>query len=155
MQTLRKILEMIRFSHTVFALPFAALATVMALAAPLPSGAYPVFRLRDIVGILLCMVFARSAAMAFNRLVDAKIDAENPRTAGRHLPAGVLSRNEVWAFTFLCSAAFIASTALFRDAGVSGADLPHAYAVWHRSLPQVSPRPRRCSQSAGITVDTK
>ena len=81
-------LGLIRFSHTIFALPFAALATVMAFAAPLPSGAYPTFRFRDVLGILLCMVFARSAAMAFNRLVDAKIDAANPRTAGRHIPAG-------------------------------------------------------------------
>ncbi len=106
-------LGLIRFSHTIFALPFAALATVMALAAPLPSGPPPAFRLRDIVGILLCMVFARSAAMAMNRLVDARIDARNPRTSGRHLPAGILSKGEVWAFTILCSAGFIASTTVF------------------------------------------
>lgn len=106
-------LGLIRFSHTVFALPFAALATVMAFAATLPSGAHPAFRYRDILGILLCMVFARSAAMAFNRLVDANIDAANPRTAGRHVPAGILSRGQVWGFTIGCSVGFIASTALF------------------------------------------
>lgn len=107
-------MSLIRFSHTVFALPFAALATVMALATPLPStGSMPVVRIRDLVGILLCMVFARSAAMAFNRLVDHKIDAENPRTSRRHLPAGVLSRHEVSIFTLACSVAFVASTALF------------------------------------------
>lgn len=106
-------LGLIRFSHTVFALPFAALATVLAFSAPLPSGAYPSFRVRDLVGILLCMVLARSAAMAFNRLVDQKIDAANPRTEKRHLPAGVLSRQSVWVFTFACSLGFVASTAIF------------------------------------------
>jgi 4-hydroxybenzoate polyprenyltransferase len=106
-------LGLIRFSHTIFALPFALLATVMAFAAPLPSGSYPTFRFRDLVGILLCMVFARSAAMAFNRWVDADIDAENPRTAGRHLPAGILSRGSVISFTIASSVGFIAATALF------------------------------------------
>lgn len=106
-------LGLIRFSHTIFALPFAALATVMALVAPLPSGSHPTFRLRDMAGILLCMVFARSAAMAFNRLVDANIDADNPRTATRHLPAGILSRGQVWGFTLACAAGFVGSTALF------------------------------------------
>ena len=106
-------LGLIRFSHTVFALPFAALATVMAFCAPLPSGGSPAFRIRDLLGILLCMVFARSAAMAFNRLVDHKIDAANPRTEMRHLPAGVLSRKSVWLFTFVCCAGFVASTAIF------------------------------------------
>ena len=106
-------LGLIRFSHTIFALPFAALATAMAFSGPLPDGGYPIFRFRDLVGILLCMVFARSAAMAFNRVVDADIDADNPRTAARHVPAGILSRRAVWGFTVLCSLAFIASTALF------------------------------------------
>jgi 4-hydroxybenzoate polyprenyltransferase len=106
-------LGLIRFSHTVFALPFAALATVMAFAAPLPTGASPVFRWQDIIGILLCMVFARSAAMAFNRLADHQIDAANPRTEGRHLPKGVISRGQVWLFTIGCSLAFVASTSLF------------------------------------------
>jgi len=106
-------LGLIRFSHTVFALPFAALATVMAFATPLSDGQSPSFRIRDVLGILLCMVFARSAAMAFNRLVDHRIDAENPRTANRHLPAGVLSRRSVLVFTVLCSIGFVASTMLF------------------------------------------
>lgn len=110
---LRHWLGLIRFSHTIFALPFAILATVMAFAAPLPEGDYAPFRLRDLLGILLCMVFARSAAMAFNRLVDHRIDAKNPRTAGRHLPAGILSRGEVGVFTLVCSLGFLASTTLF------------------------------------------
>ncbi len=106
-------LGLIRFSHTVFALPFAALAAVMAYATPFSSGAFPAFRFRDLIAILLCMVLARSAAMAFNRLVDARIDAKNPRTAQRHLPAGVLSKSQVWRFTLLCAFGFVASTAVF------------------------------------------
>jgi 4-hydroxybenzoate polyprenyltransferase len=117
----RHYLGLIRFSHTLFALPFAALATVMALVTPLPSGTSPTFRWRDLLGILLCMVFARSAAMAFNRLVDAEIDARNPRTARRHLPAGILSRSEVWSFTLSCAALFVISTALF---------LPNVVPLW-------------------------
>ena len=104
---------LIRFSHTVFALPFAALATVMAFATPLSSGESPTFRFQDIVGILMCMVFARSAAMAFNRLVDHKIDAANPRTENRHLPRGVMTRTQVVLFTAGCGIAFVGSTALF------------------------------------------
>ena len=85
-QQLRHFLELIRFSHTVFALPFAMLSAVIAWSMPGSE-----FRWRDVLGILVCMVTARSAAMAFNRLVDREIDAENPRTAKRHLPAGLIS----------------------------------------------------------------
>ena len=67
---IRRLLEMIRFSHTVFALPFAMLAAVMAWTSPTSSGEAIAVRGRDILGILLCMVTARSAAMAFNRLAD-------------------------------------------------------------------------------------
>ncbi|MFM9962118.1 MAG: UbiA-like polyprenyltransferase [Planctomycetaceae bacterium] len=105
---LRHLLELIRFSHTVFALPFALLASILAW-----HGRVEPFAWRELVGLLLCMVFARSAAMAFNRLVDWKFDAANPRTATRHLPAGLLSRPSVIAFTLASSAGFIASTLLF------------------------------------------
>jgi len=108
---IRQLLEMIRFSHTLFALPFALLAAGMAWWKNSQEG-IP-FRWQDLAGILLCMVFARSAAMAFNRLADRKIDAENPRTAGRHLPAGLLSLSTVVAFTVICGAGFVASTLLF------------------------------------------
>ena len=93
---LRHILEMIRFSHTLFALPFALLAASLAWRQNLREGRP--FRWQELAGILLCMVFARSMAMAFNRLADRGIDAENPRTAGRHLPAGILSVSSVVAF---------------------------------------------------------
>ena len=112
--TLRHLLEMIRFSHTLFALPFALLAAVMAWRTPLPGSELPpAFRWQELAGILVCMVGARSAAMAFNRIVDRKLDAENPRTKGCHLPAGVLSVGSVWLFTVVCAAGFVASTLLF------------------------------------------
>ena len=84
---IRQYLDLIRFSHTLFALPFALLGA--ALAAHGPDGWHG--RVQDWVGILLCMATARSAAMAFNRLADRRFDALNPRTAGRHLPAGLIS----------------------------------------------------------------
>jgi 4-hydroxybenzoate polyprenyltransferase len=108
LESSRRFLELIRFSHTVFALPFAMFSAVLAWQQP-----DSVFRLRDLAGLLLCMVFARSASMAFNRLVDRRIDAQNPRTAGRHLPAGLLSVTAVSLFTLGCAAAFAASTLLF------------------------------------------
>src|SRR5580692_998395 len=106
--TVRRFLELIRFSHTVFALPFALFSAVLAWQQPDVA-----FRVRDVVGLLLCMVFARSASMAFNRLADRRFDALNPRTAGRHLPAGLMSVTAVALFTLACSIAFIASTLLF------------------------------------------
>lgn len=106
----RQFLEMIRFSHTVFALPFALFAALMAWIDPARERSWG---WRELVGIVLCMIFARSAAMAFNRVADRKLDAQNPRTAGRHLPAGVLTAASVVAFAVLCSLAFVASTLMF------------------------------------------
>jgi 4-hydroxybenzoate polyprenyltransferase len=111
----RQVLEMIRFSHTLFALPFALLAAAMAwkLRAVEATWAQSAFRWQELLGLLLCMVTARSAAMAFNRLADRRIDAENPRTASRHIPSGSLSVRYVTVFAVLSAAAFVASTLLF------------------------------------------
>ncbi len=106
LRTTRHLLELIRFSHTLFALPLALLAAVMAWR-------LTTFRPQDLVGILLCVVTARSFAMAMNRLADRRLDAANPRTAGRHLPAGILSLTQVTAFAVLCALGFIASTLMF------------------------------------------
>jgi 4-hydroxybenzoate polyprenyltransferase len=105
---IRHFLEMVRFSHTVFALPFALFSAVLAWYQKGQG-----FSWLELAGILLCMAFARSAAMAFNRLADRDVDARNPRTAGRHLPAGVLSAGSVVLFLLVCAAGFIASSALF------------------------------------------
>ena len=112
---------MIRFSHTVFALPFALLAAVMAWTLNARSDPPVAWRWQELVGIVLCMVFARSAAMSFNRLADREFDAANPRTRTRHLPAGLLTLRTVQLFAVACSATFVASTALF---------LPNRWPLW-------------------------
>ena len=104
---------MIRFSHTIFALPFALLAAVMAWVAPVTGDVQTGFNFLHLVAIIICMIGARSAAMAFNRLADRFIDAENPRTAARHLPAGKLSVGSVWLFTLVSSLVFFAGNAMF------------------------------------------
>ncbi len=107
---------MIRFSHTIFALPFALLAAAMAWMTPFPEslGGQPIlFHWQDLVGIVLCMVTARNASMAFNRLVDRKIDAENPRTQNRHLVTGSISVTAVSWFAATNAIAFVAATCIF------------------------------------------
>jgi 4-hydroxybenzoate polyprenyltransferase len=104
---------MIRFSHTLFALPFALLAAAMAWGANAREVPPVEFRWLDLAGILVCMVFARSAAMAFNRLADRRLDALNPRTQSRHLPTGTLSVVSVTLFTVVCSLGFVGGTLLF------------------------------------------
>jgi 4-hydroxybenzoate polyprenyltransferase len=106
LRTARDFLGMIRFSHTVFALPFAFLAALLAWR-DVP------IQWSHVVGIVICMVFARSAAMAFNRIADRRLDAGNPRTAARHLVTGQLSAGAVAIFTLACAIGFVASTAIF------------------------------------------
>jgi len=101
-----ELLGLIRFSHTVFALPFALLSALLAW------HVVP-FQWNHLFGVLLCMVFARSAAMAFNRIVDRRFDQANPRTRDRHLPSGKLSVRVVGAFTLVCAIGFELSTLLF------------------------------------------
>ena len=103
-------LEMIKIEHTLFALPFAFLGAVAA-ARGIPS-------LWTIFWICVAMVGARSAAMAFNRLVDRDYDAQNPRTAGRAIPAGLVSVGYVRAFT-LASVALSSVTITMCEASKS------------------------------------
>jgi 4-hydroxybenzoate polyprenyltransferase len=103
---LRITLEMIKIEHTVFALPFAFLGAVFA------AGGIP--RPGQIGWIVAAMVGARSAAMAFNRLVDLPFDARNPRTASRALPSGLLSRAFVAGFVLVSSALFVFAAAMLN-----------------------------------------
>ncbi|HUF03510.1 MAG TPA: UbiA-like polyprenyltransferase [Aridibacter sp.] len=103
---LRTTLEMIRFEHTLFALPFAFLGAVLA-ANGLPTW-------WQILWITVAMVGARSAAMSFNRIADRHIDAENPRTANRELPSGKLSVGFAWAFMIASCAVFILAAAMLN-----------------------------------------
>jgi 4-hydroxybenzoate polyprenyltransferase len=96
---LRTTLEMIKFEHTLFALPFAFLGAVLA--------ANGVPAIAQIVWITVAMVGARSAAMTFNRIIDIDFDAANPRTANRELPSGKLSIGFAWAFLFVSIAVFL------------------------------------------------
>ncbi len=102
--------RMIRFSHSVFALPFALMAAFLA-------GRHIDGRGRPSAGqlllIVVCMVAARSVAMTFNRIVDARIDARNPRTASRELPTGRISRAAAWAFLAAAAAVFVIACILF------------------------------------------
>jgi 4-hydroxybenzoate polyprenyltransferase len=99
LRSIGQTLEMIKWEHSIFALPFALTAAVLA------ANGWP--RPLQLFWIIVCMVTARSAAMAFNRWADARLDAANPRTAMRALPAGTLSRNFVAAFTVVSSLVFL------------------------------------------------
>lgn len=101
---LRLTLDMIKFEHSVFALPFALTGALLAWRA---SGYHVPNLAWRFAWIVVAMVGARSAAMAFNRILDARIDARNTRTAGRHLPAGLLSARFAWGFTIAASIIFV------------------------------------------------
>ncbi|MBU0639641.1 MAG: putative 4-hydroxybenzoate polyprenyltransferase [Planctomycetes bacterium] len=98
--------EMIKLSHSVFALPFALLGTFLAARPQRPEWG-------QLGLIVVCMVAARSAAMTFNRICDASIDARNPRTAGRHIPRGLIGRGAAWAFWAGAAALFALGCAGF------------------------------------------
>jgi 4-hydroxybenzoate polyprenyltransferase len=107
MNRLRIYLSFVRFSHRVFALPFALTGALLALHAfPLAAGDV----LRRAIWIVVAMVAARSAAMGFNRLADASFDARNPRTAMRELPSGAMTRREATVFVLAASAVFVAAS---------------------------------------------
>jgi len=98
--------RMIKFSHSVFALPFALASAAVAAGGRVPW--------RELPWIVVAMVGARSAAMGFNRLADQAIDARNPRTAARELPRGALSRREVWLFVSLSALALVGAAAMLN-----------------------------------------
>src|SRR6185369_16799809 len=100
---LRLTLDMIKFEHSVFALPFALTGALLAFR----TTGYGSDAAWKLLWIVVAMVGARSAAMAFNRLVDSEIDGRNPRTRTRHLPAGLLSRGFGWGFVVATSTVFI------------------------------------------------
>lgn len=104
-------LEMIKFEHSVFALPFALTGALLAVR---EGGAGAANLWWKLLWIVVAMVAARSAAMAFNRLVDSGIDGRNPRTAMRHIPAGLLSRSFAWLFVVGTSAVFFLAAGMLN-----------------------------------------
>jgi 4-hydroxybenzoate polyprenyltransferase len=101
--------SLIKFSHTIFALPFALIGFTLSIKDDLSK-----FNPLLLVYVVLCMVFARSAAMGFNRYIDRKFDAMNPRTKTREVPAGVISANAALAFVIITSLLFVATTWLIN-----------------------------------------
>ncbi|MBX7109276.1 MAG: putative 4-hydroxybenzoate polyprenyltransferase [Chitinophagales bacterium] len=102
---MKNYLSLIKFSHTIFALPFAMIGFFLAVWQEGFS-----FSWQKLMLVLSCMVFARSAAMAFNRVIDEKFDSRNPRTANREIPAGVISKYKASLFTAACMLAFMGCT---------------------------------------------
>ncbi|OJW84621.1 MAG: 4-hydroxybenzoate octaprenyltransferase [Bacteroidetes bacterium 46-16] len=107
-QKVRNYLSLIKFSHTVFAMPFAMIGFTLAWFKYHPDKELNWLSL--LIKVILCMVFARSAAMAFNRYLDRKYDALNPRTAKREVPAGIIKAEHALTFTIVNSVLFIATT---------------------------------------------
>lgn len=105
MTKLRTLLEMIKFSHSVFALPFALLAAFLA------ARGWPGWQ--PLALIIICMVAARNVAMTFNRIVDARYDAGNPRTQARALVTGQITRAAAWSFLLISAAAFVTAAVMF------------------------------------------
>jgi len=97
--------KLVTFSHTIFALPFAFLGYFLAVSQPEIA-----FQWQTLILVVLCMIFARNAAMAFNRYIDRDIDGKNPRTAVREIPAGKISEKSALGFVILNCAAFVATT---------------------------------------------
>ncbi|RYE24789.1 MAG: 4-hydroxybenzoate octaprenyltransferase [Sphingobacteriales bacterium] len=105
LQRIKDYLSLIKFSHTIFALPFAFIGFTLAVVYEQQPFAWHL-----LIKMLLCMVFARTAAMSFNRYLDRKFDAMNPRTAQREIPAGVIKPGNALAFTIINCALFILTT---------------------------------------------
>ena len=106
---MKNYLSLIKFSHTIFALPFALLGFFLAVYM-VQDGVFTSETWYKLFLILLCMVFARSAAMAFNRYIDRDIDATNPRTAVREIPAGIVSPRSALFFIIINVVLFVATT---------------------------------------------
>jgi 4-hydroxybenzoate polyprenyltransferase len=102
---MKKYFSLVLFAHTIFALPFALIGFFLAV-----SSTEQEFKWYKLLLMLLCMVFARNAAMAFNRYLDRDIDAQNPRTVVRDIPSGKISAKEAFIFTIVNGVLFILST---------------------------------------------
>ena len=107
-KSIKNYLSLVTFAHTVFAMPFALIGFLLGLKAINFETYKPWWEL--LILVLLCMVFARSAAMAFNRWLDADFDAINPRTAVREIPAGIISKRNAMIFVICSCIAFIVTT---------------------------------------------
>jgi 4-hydroxybenzoate polyprenyltransferase len=108
-RSVRNYFSLVKFSHTIFAMPFALIGFFLAV-----SGGEHEFSFRLLLLILLCMIFARNAAMGFNRIADRRFDSLNPRTSSREIPAGVIDTKSATAFVVFNAIFFIATTAFIN-----------------------------------------
>ncbi len=106
MTKIKNYLSLVKFAHTIFAMPFALIGFFMALSQNTKVDSWRILLLL----VVLCMVFARNSAMGFNRYIDRKFDSENARTAQREIPAGIISPKNALAFVFFNSSLFIITT---------------------------------------------
>lgn len=109
MSSVKNYLSLVKFSHTIFAMPFAMIGFFLAT-----NNSHSPFSIFHFTLVILCMVLARSAAMAFNRYLDRSFDAKNPRTAIREIPAGIISANSALWFTIVCSLLFVVCSYLIN-----------------------------------------
>ncbi len=107
--TIKNYFSLVKFSHTVFAMPFALIGYSLAVSEPEYN-----FSLKLLLLIILCMVFARNAAMGFNRLADRKFDALNPRTKNREIPSGIIGSRAAALFVILNAVLFIITTSFIN-----------------------------------------
>ena len=105
MKSVSNYLSLIKFSHTIFAMPFAVIGFLLAIVLTHSSFNIKLFGL-----VILCMIFARSAAMAFNRYIDREFDKANPRTVIREIPAGIIAARSALLFVIISSVLFIVTT---------------------------------------------
>ena len=108
-EKIQKYLSLIKFSHTIFAMPFALIGFSLAIKTDLYD-----FNLQKLIYVILCMIFARSAAMAFNRYIDRDFDKKNPRTVIREIPSGKISPKSAFIFVIICCIGFIISSFLIN-----------------------------------------
>ncbi len=110
LKSLKDYFSLVKFSHTVFAMPFALIGYSLAV-----SDEKYDFSVKLLILVILCMIFARNAAMGFNRLADRKFDALNPRTSGREIPAGIIGSKAATAFVIINALLFILTTAFINN----------------------------------------
>jgi 4-hydroxybenzoate polyprenyltransferase len=109
-RTIKSYFSLVKFSHTVFAMPFALIGFSLAVS----QGEFE-FNIRLLLLIILCMIFARNAAMGFNRVADRRFDALNPRTKNREIPSGIIDTKYATAFVIINAVLFIATTGLINS----------------------------------------
>lgn len=131
MGTVRRYLDLIKFEHTIFAMPFAVMALLVATDGRPPLGV--------LVWVLVAMVGARTAAMAFNRLVDRKLDAANPRTLDRHLPAGTVSVAGTAALVVVGAAVLVLAAARLNPLCLKLSPVALAVVLGYSYLKRVTP----------------